>query len=188
MSHTTPATQFGIWKTDTQKGVPTEIVMSMNYPQRKSPRLQGYDYSEQRAYFVTICTHERVHIFGEVIDHQMRLSDEGHIAEQKFGQVAGYWQGVVEVDCYVVIPNHVHAVIILANHEAVEGKTDATLGQVVNNYKCGVTRLIRQNQPEMLVWQGRYHDHIIRNEPDLNRIREYVAYNPARWAEDVFYG
>lgn len=65
-----------------------------------------------------------------------------------------------------------------------------TLGTVIGSYKSGVTRRIRemQKQPDLRVWQARYHDHIIRNETDLNRIREYTVNNPARWQQDIFYG
>jgi hypothetical protein len=61
------------------------------------------------------------------------------------------------------------------------------LGRVINAYKGAVTARLRQQQPEMMVWQGRYHDHIIRNEASLNQIRNYVLTNPMRWRDDKFF-
>jgi REP element-mobilizing transposase RayT len=191
--------------------------VSRIYRQRKSPRLQGYDYSTQGLYFVTICTHERVHLFGNIRDGETVLSEAGQVAEVELEQVATYWSGMVELDCFVVMPNHVHMIVVITGQEmdvqeqqqTEERQTDGqrseaqqtdapqtdaqkrvpTLGRIVNGYKGGTTRLMRQrlNEPEMVVWQGRYHDHIIRHDHDLNRIREYVAHNPARWVDDVFY-
>jgi REP element-mobilizing transposase RayT len=162
-------------------------------PQRKSPRLPGYDYSSNGAYFVTICTHQRTHLFGEVTEQDMILSAAGEVAEQELGQIPAYWNGLVEIDCFVVMPNHVHAVIVMFGANSNNPDTQKgvpTLGRVVNGYKGGATRRIRQllNQPEAVIWQGRYHDHIIRNETGLNKIRHYVANNPAKWHEDRFYG
>jgi putative transposase len=104
------------------------------------------------------------------------------------------------------MPNHVHGIIIITDNASVvptvgtrlassvptirpKGATSGSLGAIVGSYKSGVTRHIRKflQHPDLIVWQGRYHDHIIRDEADLNRIREYVLYNPSRWQEDVFY-
>ncbi|MCB9455210.1 MAG: hypothetical protein H6671_04395 [Anaerolineaceae bacterium] len=169
-------------------------------PQRKSPRLQGYDYAQAGAYFVTICTHERAHLFGEVIDGVMILSRAGEIAEERWLALPNHHEGI-ELDVFVVMPNHVHGIIVLTgivgtgpalsgHHAADNAGVVPTLGTVIGSYKSGVTRRIRemQKQPDLRVWQARYHDHIIRNETDLNRIREYTINNPARWQQDIFYG
>jgi REP element-mobilizing transposase RayT len=167
-------------------------------PRRKSPRLQGYDYATRAAYFVTICTHERYHLFGEVQNGVMILDTAGEIAVARWIALPDHHPAIV-VDMFVVMPNHVHAIIFIVGttpassaqipSSAKHPNPAATLGTVVGSYKSGVTRRIRQtlNAPYLDVWQERYHDHIIRDEADLNRIREYVAANPVRWTDDTFY-
>lgn len=172
------------------------------YPQRKSPRLQGYDYSQSGAYFVTICTHLRQHLFGRVEDGEMNLSDVGEIVSDRWYALPEHHPRV-ELDNFVVMPNHVHGIIILLDHDvkvgtmpalseempALSEKTPA-LSTVIGSYKSSASRHIRKANPEYrneTIWQARYHDHIIRNESDLNRIRQYVQTNPARWESDTFY-
>jgi REP element-mobilizing transposase RayT len=167
-------------------------------PQRRSPRLKGYDYRQEGAYFVTICTRIRVHLFGEIADDQMQLNQLGVIA-------ASYWEEIpthfphVELDAAVVMPNHVHGIIVIMDrphplHEAISievsgSSKQGSLSTVVGSYKAGVTRQIRRLFPdaETPIWQGRFHDHIIRSQESLDIIRAYVLNNPARWTEDTFY-
>jgi putative transposase len=164
------------------------------YRQRRSPRLQGYNYSQSGAYFVTICTHNRSPIFGTIIDGCMQLSEAGLIAAQRWETIPEHHPSV-ELDVFVVMPNHVHGILILA--EAVPGLTQertgsisaVMLGTVIGSYKSSVTRHIHNMNlmSDSPVWQGRYHDHVIRSESDLNRIRAYVELNPQRWIDDQFY-
>ncbi len=185
-----------------------------NHPQRKSPRLKDYDYTQEGVYFVTICTARRIHLFGNVVEGEMRLNPLGKIAYQELQHIPQRWQ-TVAVDLFVVMPNHVHVIIVLvgtaflpdipkqfddvgtrffASDMADTHKPDTkngvpTLGRVVGSYKAGVTRLARKHQildDTAGMWQGRYHDHIIRDEHSLNNLRRYVEQNPARWQEDVF--
>lgn len=81
-------------------------------PQRKSPRLQGYDYSQPGAYFVTICTHQRLHCFGEVIEGSMNLNRLGEIASELWFALPQHHPGI-ELDAFVVMPNHIHGIIVL---------------------------------------------------------------------------
>ena len=152
------------------------------YPQRKSPRLQGYDYSKSGAYFVTICTHNRHPLFGEIQDSIMHANPNAEIAAARWDAIPEHYPDV-DLDAFVVMPNHVHGILILT------GESDFTtmLGRVVNAYKGAVTAGIRKIHPGMVVWQPRYHDHIIRDETGLNRIRQYIISNPALWAQDTFY-
>lgn len=177
------------------------------YPQRKSPRLQGYDYSQSGAYFVTICTHLRQHLFGRVEDGEMNLSDVGGIVSERWYALPEHHPNI-ELDSFVVMPNHVHGIIILLDHDDVVGTMPAlsekmpalsahqnnmksgSLSAVIGSYKSSASRHIRKAHSQYrneTIWQSRYHDHIIRNESDLNRIRQYVQTNPARWESDTFY-
>ena len=104
--------------------------------QRKSPRLQGYDYSNSGVYFVTICTHNRQHIFGSINNGNMMLSAMGHIASACWDAIPDHFPSV-ELDVSIVMPNHVHGIIVLPGG-------GATLGTIIGNYKAAVTRLIRR--------------------------------------------
>lgn len=162
--------------------------MKSEYPQRKSPRLQGYDYSQCGAYFVTICTAGKIHYFGTIISDSLQISLLGQIAHNELARIPERWQQF-DVDLFVIMPDHIHLIILLFDHN--DGKNHKpTLGNIVGSYKAGVTRSARQEgliAIDEFLWQERFHDHIIRTEISLNSIRQYVATNPARWAEDKFY-
>jgi len=175
--------------------------MAQILPQRKSPRLQGYDYSQSGVYFITICTYGRLHLFGDIHDGIMNLNDLGRLVQIELVNLPKRWNGV-DVESSVVMPNHIHAMIIfvgtpfLASESQIQ--TDAqkrvpTLGQVVGNFKAGVTRAANQSgsipddAESGRIWQSRYHDHIIRDEQTFNRIQQYIMENPARWEQDRFF-
>jgi REP element-mobilizing transposase RayT len=170
---------------------------------RRAIRLQGYDYTQSGAYFVTICTHDRARLFGEVVDGAMALSRAGEIAQARWFALPHHHPNI-ELDAFVVMPNHIHGIVInvgtgraLSTESALSIGVDnagvvptVSLGTVIGSYKSGVTRRIREDrqQPELPIWQSRYYDHIIRNEQDLNRIRQYIDANPASWEADSLYG
>lgn len=169
--------------------------MTTSHPQRKSPRLQGYDYGQSGAYFVTLCTHLREHLFGAIKEGEMTLSEYGKIA-------GSLWQGIpdhypdVELDAFVVMPNHVHGIVVIVplndspsrTGHALSLRKSPSLSNIVGSYKSAVSREIRSYQPDVTVWQSRFHDHIIRNESSLNHIRSYIIHNPQLWEKDTFYG
>lgn len=178
-------------------------------PQRKSPRLRGYNYAQAGAYFVTICTHDRAHLFSAIVDGVMVLSHAGTIAQERWLALPDH-HSHIELDAFVVMPNHVHGIIVLVGTgpalsagPALSGTNNVntdnagadnagvvpTLGAAIGSYKSGVTRRVQeaQGEPQRQVWQGRYHDHIIRSKAALNRISEYIMHNPAQWHEDTFY-
>lgn len=167
-------------------------------PARKSPRLKDYDYTQDGAYFVTICTQNRMHLFGSVVDQEMRLNAAGMM-------VAGCWQWMsekfadVELDGFVVMPNHVHGIIGLNGAIGI-GDRATTLGRpygvsdVVGWFKTISTnhymRGVKQADWEPFLgklWQRSFHDRIIRSEKECNTLREYMLTNPARWEDDTFY-
>lgn len=156
---------------------------------RRSIRLRGYDYAQAGAYFVTICTAGRACILGEIVDDQIALSPAGEI-------VARVWDGLpthypfLELDEFVVMPNHVHGIVILSETDpegaGLKPAPTHPLSEIVRGFKTYSSRLINElrevrGQP---VWQRGYFEHVIRNERSLNEIRRYIAENPARWAFD----
>jgi putative transposase len=162
-------------------------------PQRKSPRLQGYDYSQSGSYFVTICTYERLHRFGRIEDGQMILNDLGRVVEDALIDLPTLWN-TIEIDSFVIMPNHLHAIITLSATAVKPPQLRTpTLGQIIGAFKAGITRTAREHNLLLVdteserLWQGRYHDHIIRDERTFNKIQTYIAENPAHWADDTFF-
>jgi REP element-mobilizing transposase RayT len=173
---------------------------------RRSVRLRGYDYAGYGTYFVTICTRERAHLFGAVVDGAMVLDSRGRIAATAWDQTAAR-PGVV-IDAYVVMPDHVHAIVMIDPDGVGDADVGAqraaplrtapggvtpnnvasgSLGAVVRAYKSAVTRDINRlaGVEGRSVWQRNYHEHIIRDARDMDRLRAYIAHNPARWAADA---
>lgn len=174
------------------------------YRRRKTPRLRGYDYSQSGSYFITICTKNREHLFGEIENGIMVLNEFGTIAEQeiKHANLLRANQGI-QISEYVIMPNHVHFIVrIVGTRLAVSAPkqserfskpTKQSIPSVIRSYKSAVTKIVREigdghGKPcPYEVWQSRYHDHIIRDEQDYAVIARYIAENPSKWIDDCFY-
>lgn len=150
----------------------------MNLPYRKSPRIPGYDYSGENYYFVTICTHEKRCIFG----YAGRLNAFGEIAHKDLQAIPAHYADVA-IQKFVVMPNHVHAIITISHGDGPAPDLNTVIGQ----YKAGVSRKIHMLEPDIPVWQRSYHDHVIRDQAGYEKIWQYIDTNPQRWAEDCFY-
>ena len=165
---------------------------------RGSIRLPRFDYSSAGAYYVTICVAGRRCIFGEIVDGVMRPNENGLI-------VAGQWAGLpnhyphVSLDAFVVMPNHVHGIVCLADKSQLPvgaGLKPARaspstnqrhgLPEIIRGFKTFSSRIISQlrRTPGVPVWQRNYYEHVVRGEDDLNAIRRYIVENPLKWAED----
>jgi REP element-mobilizing transposase RayT len=163
---------------------------------RRSIRLRGYDYAQPGAYFVTVCVRERECVLGNITDGEMVLSDLGKIARDFWAQVPVHFP-TISIDTFVVMPNHVHAVIIIndlpcrgavtAPLQTGQSKIDRpTLSQIIAYYKYQTTKHINQihDNAETPFWQRGFYDHIIRNKRELNAIQQYIADNPVKWQLD----
>jgi REP element-mobilizing transposase RayT len=154
---------------------------------RRSPKLEGYDYTSPGVYFVTLCARAGRYPFGEVCDGEVRLSDVGRAIAQCWKDVPRHFQ-TVELDLYVVMPNHLHGLIALT--EAADSlppvRTRPSVHTVVGAFKSAATRRVNvmRNTPGVSLWQRTYYDHVVRTEQGLERIREYIANNPIRWEID----
>ena len=144
---------------------------------RKLPRLSGWDYSAENYYFVTVCTHHKRCLFGSVCD----FSRLGKLAETELLRIPERFPGV-RIDKYVVMPNHIHAIVVLGCDGAERSRPLPTLSTVVGLYKSGVSRLA--GEP---IWQKSFYDHIIRNEESYLEIWRYIDENPLKWREDELY-
>ena len=145
------------------------------FPVRKHPRIRGYDYSQPNYYFVTICTGDKQCIFGT----PDRLNSYGRIAEDGLQNIPAHFP-TVRLDKYVVMPNHIHAILVLTDN-------DVSLPVVIGQYKAYVTKQIHSLHKGIPVWQTSFHDHVIRNQKAYEQIWRYIDSNPMNWQKDCFY-
>jgi putative transposase len=171
---------------------------------RRSIRLAGYDYAQAGAYFVTICTNKREFLFGEMVDGAVLLNELGAIAVDEWLRTATV-RHRVSLDAFVVMPNHLHGIILITNDDLhtpiirrgdppgrpykpnrARGPRPGSIGAIVGQFKAAATRRINavRGTPVGPVWQRNYFDHIIRDEAELNEIRQYITDNPAAWETD----
>ena len=143
-------------------------------PARRSPRLRGFDYATSGAYFVTVCVSGKRCLFGEVVDDRMILNSLGQSVEDALVDAPAHWTGI-DLDRFVVMPNHVHAILWIGSRAG----QAPPLHHVVGGFKSGSSRLAGVS-----LWQRSYHDRVIRDEAELHALRKYVAENPLRWALD----
>ena len=158
------------------KGLNSMQTVEETYPIRKSPRIPQYDYSTVNSYFVTICTHERRCVFYT----KGRLNPLGLVAQNCLLEIPKRYVGY-RIDKFVVMPNHVHAIITI---DAAVGKN---LSYVIGQYKSVVSKVGHQLYPGLEVWQRSFHDHVIRNQRRYDLIWNYIENNPLQWKEDCFY-
>lgn len=187
-----------------------------------SARLQNWDYGSDAAYFITICTKEREHFFGEINNRVMKVSPAGAIAHVMWAEIKNHAPNV-ELDEFVVMPNHLHGIICLngnskeianpfdleimheENFKAMHGlnhqqqyqiKTPGqrrfqnqgrnTISSIVGSYKSSVTKYCNQLGLNV-IWQPRFHDHIIRNHQSYLQIADYISNNVVNWKKDRLY-
>jgi putative transposase len=159
----------------------------MSYKLKKQYRLPFYNYASTNLYFVTLCTYNKHQYFGRVRNGIIELSDIGQIVLECL-QNRPRKLSYVSLDQFVIMPDHLHAIIHIDNPEAERTKKENTftvkersLSEVVRNFKSAVTLLSRKNYPGMCVWQNRFHDRIIRSDQELHAIRKYIEDNPTQW-------
>ena len=180
---------------------------------RRSIRLQDYDYSQNGAYFITICTHNRECFFGDIVADEMLLNEAGRMIESAWNDIPRRFPGV-SLDASIVMPNHLHGIIVIEDAVGANllcaqercgrlqggriqdsplqaGTLAGTVGRMVqafksittNDYIVGVKQHGWPSFPGK-IWHRDYYEHIIRSEKVLNATREYIVYNALRWALD----
>lgn len=160
----------------------------------QSRRLQSWDYSNPGGYYVTICTQRKEPHFGVIAGGVMILTTIGEIVEQEW-EKTGNLRENVQIDEYVVMPNHLHGIIFPLRsvgtprrgvHRS-NTRELSSLGTIIGQFKSTCTKRIRSTVARNFAWQSRYYDHVIRDESDLQRIRKYIRENPAKWSLDKYY-
>jgi REP element-mobilizing transposase RayT len=166
---------------------------------RHSTRLKGYDYASPGTYFVTACAYERECVFGEIWAGTMTLNQLGVVVESEWVKSASL-RSEIQSDFFQIMPNHIHAVVHIqkgrvvnqdmnpvgANGRSPLQMRPRSLSSLMAGFKSSVTTRINRlrNTPGLAVWQRGFYDRIVRDTADLNRIREYIENNPAKWQED----
>jgi REP element-mobilizing transposase RayT len=168
-----------------------------NKHHRRSTRLQGYDYTQNGGYFVTICTAQRECLFGHIsAEGEMIQNPIGAIVEEEWLRSAELRSQII-LDTFVVMPNHFHAIVMIIDDQKVQSSTllqsqkglsrpAKSLGSMIAGFKSVVTKRVNvlRDTPYAPLWQNNYYDKIIRNEKMLNAIRVYIEANPSNWAYD----
>lgn len=151
---------------------------------RKSRRLPGYDYRHPGAYFVTICLLDRLHLLGEISNGTMHASPAGHMVRAVWDAIPERYNGI-QIDEFVAMPDHVHGIVMLTG---TTDRSSPSLPQVVQRFKSLTTARYREavassNWPPYrgALWQRNYYERVIRHDAELNRVRQYIRDNPARW-------
>ena len=176
---------------------------------RRSIRLSGYDYSSPGAYFITIVSQGNKCIFGKIVEKELVFYGLGSIVEDCWHNIPLHFMNV-EIEPYVVMPNHIHGIITLneddrrgtiyrapTRDDCVPTSDDpipqieqfgkpiaGSIPTIIRTYKAAVSRLARQQLGMVNLWQRNYYEHIIRGEIELNRISEYILTNPRTWTDD----
>lgn len=171
-------------------------------------RLPSWNYGWNAQYFVTLCTKDKHHFFGQVRQGQMHLSDIGTIAHQCWLSIPNHFP-FVRLHPHIIMPNHVHGIIEIAKQNddlttAVEtqnfvskdnarakkqnqfGPQSQNLAAIIRGFKVGVTKNARKISPNFS-WQAKYHDHLIRSDKAYGTIADYIQHNPLKWSEDCYY-
>ena len=170
---------------------------------RQSIRLKDYDYSKEGAYFFTICTYQRIEVFGEIIESNMHLNDQGEI-------MYAMWQTLpkrfpnVELDAFITMPNHVHGIVVQSKCDSLKHDSEKvpftfnyqyksfrsnpnrsqSVHETIRAFKALISYHVHRNGNPEFAWQRGFYEHIIRNVTELDRIRSYIINNPAKWQED----
>ncbi len=171
--------------------------MAQKYPKRKTTRLKNYDYSSNGWYFVTICSYNRLNIFGGYKNivgaglvsarNNINLSTIGNIIDNQWNDIPNQYKNVA-LDQYIIMPNHIHCILIINDidiDKREETSPSPTLPDIICSFKSKCTNkylnYLKRNNIQMPVhiWQRSFYDHVIQNDKSLYKIREYIVNNPA---------
>jgi len=165
----------------------------MEKPKRKLNRLREYNYDLEGYYFITICTQGKREYFGEVINQEMILNKYGEIAQKFWREIPKHYKNIA-IDKFVIMPNHIHGIIIITKSVGTEQcsvptagnkKNYGLLSKVVKSFKDVTIKQIHQQFNDyQFQWQRSFYDHIICDDEGLYNIREYIMNNPLMWERD----
>ncbi len=163
--------------------------MKEQYPKRKHPRLDGFDYSTGGAYYITICTQNRRCLLSHIVGRglapaEIEYTIYGRIAEEQLLLLEQRYP-TLKIDQYIIMPNHIHAILFL--EEMVKNSQCPTIMDIVCAYKSLTTRECKKHYPIEKLFQTSFYEHIIRGRRDYDEIAEYISNNPKQWELDSLY-
>ncbi len=185
-------------------------VFDAEHDNRQSTRMKGYDYTLPGAYFVTIISQSRICLFGDIKKGDILYSKVGQSIHESWCSIPGKFSNT-ELDEFVLMPNHLHGIIFILesdgkgeafsevnNFQGVwssenasplrpRGTQSSSLSAVIQNFKSVSTRMVNRRyfKPGNKIWQRNYYERIIRNDRELNAIRQYIHNNPLNWVRDL---
>ncbi|MBD2432276.1 transposase [Fischerella muscicola CCMEE 5323] len=175
------------------------MVNHIRHCYRRLLRLSGYNYSQAGAYFLTICTYQRNFMLGDIVNNDVNLNELGNIVLDFWNSLPSKYSNI-ELDEFVIMPNHLHGIVVITDTNVVNQKVNVgtihelslrerrnmLLPKVVGYFKMNSAKAINQKLSSLgtSVWQRNYYEHIIRNEAELDRIRQYIVNNPVKWTLD----
>ena len=158
------------------------------YKQHKQYRLPGYDYSQNGLYFVTMVTKNRNRYFGKIEEQQSMLSPIGKYMEDNFRMLSEK-ESEIKITEYVIMPDHIHLILSIENNATKEYQPTAGIGPLVkgsassfiNHLKGNIKKWCNENGHPYFAWQARFHDRIIRDAGEHERISKYLQNNVINW-------
>lgn len=152
---------------------------------RRSIRLQGYDYGQSGAYFITLCTHNKECWFGEIRDSQMRLNQLGKIIAQEWLRTPEIRPEII-LDEWIIMPNHLHGIIIITNSVGAHRRAPNPQNSIIAGFKSATTKRINKQRetPGTPLWQRNYYESILLDTEHFENVRRYICTNPLRWKND----
>lgn len=178
-----------------------------------STRLQNWDYGSNGKYFITICTCENEHFFGKITEEKMHLNAIGELADNYWHEIPNHFP-YVHLDEFIVMPNHIHGILVIddpyyrdnsddmnvqTRHCLVSNKSkqntgrrrfqnqgNNTISSIIGSYKSIVSKHAHKINPKF-EWHSRFYDHIIKDQKELQRIRNYIEFNPKNWKDDKYF-
>ncbi len=180
----------------------------MEKPRRKATRFGEHDYSRAGRYFVTVCAENRRSAFGEIVNEEMRLSAVGAVAQECWRLIPNHFPSA-DIGEFIVMPNHIHGIVIVGDADCrgrdacMRGtrlprrppqsenqnanRSKMSLSKIMQGFKSAVTRTVgKRRNDHAFGWQRSFYDRVIRDDAELNRIREYIRDNPSKWAFDRY--
>lgn len=146
------------------------------HPRRKTNRLTCYDYHSPGYYFITICTQEKQKLLWDESVDEIKLSKTGEVVDLCIRDITMHYPYAL-VDKYVVMPNHVHIILQL-----LPSSGGRSVAEIIGHMKQAVSTILGKS-----IWQKGFHDHVIRSEPEYQKIWLYIDYNPAKWSDDCYF-
>ena len=164
----------------------------------RSIRLPHWNYKSDGSYFITICVKNRECVFGKIVNGKMVLSEIEEIVQRYWYEIPDHFDNV-QLDEFVVMPNHFHGIVIICDSRRRDVACNVSTGNImsrispksnslsaiIRSFKSAVSNWCHKNGFEFFQWQPRYYERIIRNEKELNFVREYIANNPLQWNLDM---